>query len=202
MTKLKPISILLAAAIILVGAVALFAQTEGRESDAAKPAKLGTAHLWADVGSFQLEGYGTVKVKFTGTLLVVKGANPQLPKVTITGKVRKEFESEEMGRVAWFGTGEATITGAFRHLTVFGKQMDATWHGRGIAQVFGEFDARGKTGNITIDGSQPFEWTSTGQTFYIPSDSDPRFSGTRPSGPAVPAPKPGSVNPSPKLSSD
>jgi hypothetical protein len=94
-----------------------------------------------------------------------------------------------MGRVAWFGTGEAVIRGSWRHLTVFGKNMDATWTGRGIAQVFGEFDAKGKTGNITIDGSQPFEWTATGQTFYIPSDSDPRFGIRPPSGQPVPAPK-------------
>jgi hypothetical protein len=157
----------------LVGSIAVFAQGG---SDPQPPApKNGTAHLWAEVGSFQLEGSGTVTVQFTGTLLVAQVKGQPLPKVSITGKVRKEFESADMGRVAWFGSGKATITGSWRHLTVFGKDMDATWNGRGIAQVFGEFDAKGQTGFITVDGSEPFEWLNTGLTYYVPSSEDPRI---------------------------
>jgi hypothetical protein len=116
------------------------------------------------------------------------------------GKVRKEFENDEMGRVAWFGTGEATITGSWRHLSVFGKKLDAKWTGAGIATVFGEFDAKGETGYITVDGSEPFEWLATGQAFYVPSVADPRLQRNN-DGPPQPPGGGGDATPVPKLGS-
>lgn len=180
----------------LIAGIAVFAQN----SEPSKPSvpSQGSAHLWSEVGSFQLEGTGTVKVKFVGTLLVVRAPNQPMPEVAIQGKVRKEFESEEMGRVAWFGSGEATITGSWRHLSVFGKKLDATWRGVGIATVFGEFDAAGNTGFITVDGSEPFEWLATGQTFYVPALADPRLQRGSEGTPAPP-PGGGRATPVPKI---
>jgi len=175
----------------LLAGIAVFAQNGSPAPKPSAPTQ-GKAHLWSQVGSFQLEGHGTVKVKFVGTLLVVRAPGQPMPQVTIQGKVRKEFENVEMGRTAWFGTGNATITGNWRHLSVFGEQIDATWNGAGMATVFGEFDSAGKTGFITVDGSKPFEWLATGQAFYVPATSDPRIqrNGTAPSK-VAPVPKSG-----------
>src|SRR5688572_15443931 len=170
----KPISFSLAAAATLVAAAALFAQSEPG-APKADTAAIGNAHLWAEVGSFKLEGSGTVDVEFTGTLLITRADGQPMPKVTMAGKVRKEFENVEMGRTAWFGSGTAKVTGSWRHLTVFGKQMDAKWRGSAIAIVYGEFDAQGKTGFITVDGSEPIEWMNAGLTFHVPAASAPRL---------------------------
>lgn len=185
------------AAALLVAGIAVFAQN-GNPPKKAEVPKIGKAHLWTEVGSFQLEGKGTAKVKFVGTLLVVQAPGKPMPTVSMQGHVRKEFENAEMGRIAWFGNGEATITGEWRHLSVFGKKIDAIWTGAGIATVYGEFDAEGKTGLITVDGSQPYEWLATGQTFYVPALADPRLQqGSQPppstggNGKAVPVPKVG-----------
>ena len=185
-----------ALAALIVG-VGVFAQGGAPADKPAVPSR-GTAHLWSEVGSFQLEGTGTARVKFVGTLLIVRAPGRPMPQVSMQGKVRQEFENEEMGRIAWFGTGEATITGDWRHLSVFGKKLDATWSGAGIATVFGEFDAAGKTGFITVDGSVPFEWLATGQTFYVPALSDPRLQqGSH----AAPPSGGGRATPAPKLGS-
>ena len=196
----KPYAIVLAAVAVLVAGAALFAQSEpSAPGSTAGRSEVGNAHLWADVGSFKLEGSGTVDVKFTGTLLISQAEGQPMPQVSLQGKIRKEFESAEMGRTAWFGSGTAKITGTWRHLTVFGKQMDAKWRGSGIAMVYGEFDAQGKTGFITVDGSEPFEWMNTGLTFYVPAASDPRIRmQPREGGSRTPQATP--LNPEPKQS--
>ena len=192
----KPFVFAIGAMAALASGIAVLAQGTPGPQPKAPAATVGNAHLWAEVGSFQLEGGGTVTVKFTGTLLVSKADGQSMPSVTVTGNVRKEFENAKMGRTAWFGTGNATITGSWRHLTVFGKKMDARWRGSGIAQVYGEFDSAGKTGFITVDGSEPFEWMSSGLTFHVPASSDPRIQpGTNPT-----PPPPGGGPPRPRLS--
>jgi hypothetical protein len=194
--KLKPLTTLASAACLLVAGAALFAQNETSTPSQPPPDGIGNAHLWAEVGSFKLEGNGTVDVKFTGTLLISRAEGQPMPQVSLQGNVRKEFESEEMGRTAWFGSGSARISGAWRHLTVFGKQMDAKWRGRGIAMVYGEFDAQGKTGFITVDGSEPFEWMNAGMTFHVPASADPRIQQQpREQNPRMPSPAP--TNPQP-----
>ena len=186
----KPIPAALASAAVLLAGAALFAQGEPAPPAPSASAAIGNAHLWADVGSFKLEGSGTVDVKFTGTLLISKADGQPMPQVSINGKVRKEFDNAEMGRTAWFGSGTAKITGSWRHLTVFGKGMDAKWRGSGIAMVYGEFDAQGKTGFITVDGSEPFEWMNAGLTFHVPASSDPRFQQQpRETNPRMPTPR-------------
>jgi hypothetical protein len=193
--KLGPIPSLLAAVSLLISGAALFAQGEPT-APSAPASGIGNAHLWAEVGSFKLEGNGTVDIKFTGTLLVTRAEGQPMPEVSVSGRIRKEFESAEMGRTAWFGSGTAKVTGAWRHLTVFGKSMDAKWRGAGIAMVYGEFDSQGKTGFITVDGSEPFEWLNTGLTFYVPAVADPRIrEKPSPGGPGMPTPRP--ANPQP-----
>ena len=195
MLKLRPIPSFLAAASLLISGAALFAQGEPAGSPASVP-DVGNAHLWAEVGSFKLEGNGTVDVKFTGTLLVTRAEGQPMPTVAVSGNIRKEFDSPEMGRTAWFGSGTAKVTGSWRHLTVFGKSMDAKWRGAGIAMVYGEFDSQGKTGFITVDGSEPFEWLNAGLTYYVPAASDPRVrQNPAPGGPRMPSPSPAEPQP-------
>jgi hypothetical protein len=188
--KVKFLSTLIAGASVLLAGAALFAQS-GSSAAPPKPQEIGNAHLWAEVGSFKLEGNGTVDIKFTGTLLVSQAEGQPMPEVTVSGNIRKEFESAEMGRRAWFGSGTAKVTGAWRHLTVFGKSMDAKWRGAGIAIVYGEFDAKGETGFITVDGSEPFAWMNAGMTFHVPAASDPRLQQQAPrDDPRMPTPQP------------
>lgn len=187
---------LAAAAAAVIG---VFAQNSNTEAAPEPKPTTGVAKLKAAVGSFKLEGTGTVDVQFTGTLLIVRAEGQPMPSVEITGDVRKEFDSEEMGRTAWFGTGRAVIKGSWRHVTVFGENMDATWNGAGIAQVYGEFDASGETGTISVDGSEPFEWMSAGLTFYVPASSDPRIGVDREQDPRMPTPRGVGPQPGPAI---
>lgn len=194
----KPISFIVATAALLVASAAMFAQPKPSAPAPRAPA-IGNAHLWAEVGSFKLEGNGTVDVKFTGTLLITRADGQPMPHVSITGNVRKEFDSAEMGRTAWFGSGTAKVTGAWRHLTVFGKSMDAKWRGNGIAIVYGEFDHKGQTGFISVDGAPPFEWMDSGMTFFVPASSDPRPQQSSPQPPNPRTPTPRDASPQPRI---
>jgi hypothetical protein len=111
----------------------------------------GTVFFRTNVGSFKVLGVqarpaeGKFQVTFTGTMLVnrVSGSDP---KITVAGKLRKEYEDSKHLQVAYHGTGTMTIEGKFSSLQWFGKNMSARWDGFGIARLVGEFDKELKTG--------------------------------------------------------
>jgi hypothetical protein len=161
---------------------------KGAASGAAKEAvpKAGKMRLWATVGSFRLEGHGKVEISFTGCLMAYRyeGAPP-----LISGKVRKEYQG--LGRTAWFGTGKAVFEGKWRSLHWFGKNMNCTWVGSGLAMVFGEYDQKQDTGWVQVDDRPAYPWMTTGRTFWVPKEIDPSWIAEKkqPKAPPTVAPK-------------
>lgn len=177
-SRLTLLILLLAAAFGASAQPATPAQRVGVEP---KP-DFATLHLRTKLGSFRMiDGQGRVEIQFTGTLLVtqLKG------KIDITGKVKKEFDKD--GRQAWFGTGRAIITGSFRAVQWFGRNMEAVWYGKGVCQIVGEFDKDLNTGEYWFDDPKDrMAWSaSTLMTIVLPRPSSmpnvqPRERGTPP----------------------
>lgn len=129
----------------------------------------GTMLLQARIGSFALEGEGRIEIEFRGTLLLHRFEGP--PPV-FEGDVRKEYEGHN--RTVWFGRGRAVIEGKWRHLQWFGGDMQATWKGRGIARLFGEYDSEtGETGRVKVDLEKTAPWFTSGSTHYVPMTLHP-----------------------------
>jgi len=154
--------------------IAVLAILAGSVAQTSAVPKSGVMKLWSKVGSFVLEGEGAVEITFTGTLLVSKHSGPP---VIITGKVRKEFN--DFGRQAWFGSGKAVIKGSWRRLQWFGKNMNAVWRGRGMAMVFGEYDAKQDTGFTQVDDQPAYPWLTTGRAFYVPKQLTPGYDASK-----------------------
>lgn len=171
-TRAMLAAIRIAASAALVGVV--FAQgrhpaTSGGEAAAQEQ---GTMLLQARLGSFALEGEGRIEIKFRGTLLLHRFEGP--PPV-FEGNVRKEYEGHN--RIVWFGQGRAVIEGKWRHLQWFGGDLEATWRGRGLGRLFGEFDpATGETGRVKVDLEKTAAWFTSGSTVYVPMTLHPGWS--------------------------
>lgn len=107
----------------------------------------GTLFMKTKIGSFKLVGNrgmpaeGRVEVSFTGSLLITG-----TPKLSITGDVRREYNSPKHEKQVFFGKGKAVIEGKFWGIQWFGRDMSAKWTGFGIARLTGEFDNELKTG--------------------------------------------------------
>ncbi|HRF60581.1 MAG TPA: hypothetical protein PLH94_11810 [Fimbriimonadaceae bacterium] len=177
-SRLTLLILLLATAFGASGQPATPAQRVGVEAKA----DYATLHLRTKLGSFRMiDGQGRVEIQFTGTLLVsqLKG------NIGITGQVKKEFDKE--GRQVWFGTGRAIITGSFRAIQWFGRNMQAVWFGKGVCQIVGEFDKDLNTGEYWFDDPKDrMAWSaSTLMTIVLPRPSampnvQPRERGTPP----------------------
>ncbi len=166
--KLKIFLISLAAAAI--GAVGLLrAQGSPKPNPPAK--KYATMRLQSDIGSFWCEGEGHVELTFRGTLLI---SDFQGSTLTVTGRVKKEWD--KWGRQVWFAALDAqgrpaklVLDGKWRRLNWFGGDLNCTWHGAGLAMLFGEFSERtGSTGSIQVDDSEKRPWFTTGTTYHLP----------------------------------
>jgi len=101
-----------------------------------------TLHLTTSVGSMRLiDGRGKVEISFKGTVLISQLQNGS---VIPSGNLKKEYDAR--GRQAYFGQGKLVITGSFRGIQWFGRDLTATWTGLGRARLFGEFDKNLNTG--------------------------------------------------------
>ena len=106
-----------------------------------------TLHLKTNIGSFKMvSGQGRVEVSFTGSLLISQLKDGS---AVVAGNVRREYEGH--GRELWFGTGKAVITGSWRAIQWFGRNMNAVWFGRGAIRLAGEFDKNLNTGEYWFD---------------------------------------------------
>jgi hypothetical protein len=161
---------MLAVAVVGLAAATAIPQGQPAPKRPVKVPKSGTMTMWCQVGSFALEGEGRVEITFTGTLLVSQHDGPP---VQVSGRVRKEYEG--MGREAWFGTGKAVVQGKWRKVQWFGKNMNAKWVGRGLAMVFGEYDAKEQTGFTKVDDLPAYPWLTTGRPFYVPKEMAPGY---------------------------
>ncbi|MBS1721960.1 MAG: hypothetical protein JSS66_03015 [Armatimonadetes bacterium] len=118
------------------------------------PGNHGTMHFRTKLGSFKvINGEGRVEFTFTGTVLVSNLDG----KLEVTGNVRKEYEAHK--RVIYTGTGRCVVTGKWRAVQWFGRDMSAVWFGSGVIRLSGEFDRDQKTGEYWYeDPSQVDFW--------------------------------------------
>lgn len=116
-----------------------------REGVAPNPA-FRTLHFRTSLGSFKLiDGQGRAELSFTGTILVVNLEG----KLTTKGELTQQYD--ERGRKAFFGRGTIIVTGKWRGIQCFGREIRGTWFGQGIAHVSGDFDRNLETGWFWYD---------------------------------------------------
>lgn len=143
------------------------AQRAGVKEDRA----FGTMHFRTRLGSFKIiNGRGRVEFSFKGTVMIsdLKGTH------TITGKTRKEFEKN--GRVIYSGTGTVVVTGEWRAVQWFGKDMNAVWYGAGVVRLGGEFDQNQQTGDFWYEDPKKINYWPGSNTMDIANPS--RAAGT------------------------
>lgn len=134
-----------------------------------KPDKdYATVHLQSNLGSFRcIKGEGRFEVTCAGTILIsnLKG------KKEMTGSWKKEHDQK--GRELYSGSGRIVLTGEWRAFQWFGSNMKATWFGKGVVRVIGEFDRNLKTGDYWYDDpTKKQAWFSSGVTnVFLPQQN-------------------------------
>lgn len=178
---------LAAAALPLAGAL-LSAQTPTAQAPpvaptaAAAKANAGYGHLnfVTNVGAFKVLGSdevpvtGALTLKFTGTVLV--SVPKPGTKITVTGNVRKEYETQDKLKQVYFGTGTMQIVGVVRAVQFFGRDLTGHFDGVGIFRFYGEFDKKLETGTYWFDGAAPEEkrdWGTGGGNVVVPDPQRP-----------------------------
>ena len=133
-----------------------------------KNPKYGTLNMQCNLGSFKLlpkldKAEGRVEVSFTGTLLLSQFEGTKV----ITGSIRKEYDANQ--REVYFGTGKAILTGRFRAIQWFGRNMAGTWTGEGVGRLYGEFDQNLQTGKFWYDDPTfKQNWGTAGMQTELP----------------------------------
>lgn len=130
----------------------------------------GTIHLRTNLGSFKLlpkgaltPAEGRVDISFTGSVLL-SGFEGTIEK---SGNVRLEYRG--VGREVYFGTGRMVLTGRFRGIQWFGRNMTCDWTGDGVARVYGEFDKNLFTGEYYYgDPTNKIPWGTYGMQAEVP----------------------------------
>lgn len=130
--------------------------------------KYGTIHLRTNLGSFKMLpkaeiAEGRVELDFTGTVLLSNFEGT----IEKSGNIRLEYRGH--GREVYFGQGKMVLTGRFRGIQWFGKNMTCTWRGDGIVRLFGEFDKNLFTGEYWYDDpTQKAQWGTYGVEAEVP----------------------------------
>jgi hypothetical protein len=135
-----------AVALLATGLAVAQPATPAQRAGVPDDRSFGTFHFRTKLGSFRLiDGKGRVEFTFTGSVLLnkVKG------RATVTGNVRKEYDKYE--RQIWTGTGRVIVTGEWRAIQWFGRDMQGVWFGSGIARLQGEFDRDLNTGEYWFE---------------------------------------------------
>ncbi|MDI9641422.1 hypothetical protein QPK87_07105 [Kamptonema cortianum] len=155
---------------LAVGTSVLLAQAEkpAEATQTEEKPRYGDLHVETNVGSFKsIEGQGTLRVSFTGTLLVTHLRDGEMK--VLSGKLRKEYDKN--GRAVYTGTADVEITGKWRGVQWFGTNMKCDWNGHGFMRVSGEFDKDMKTGRYWY-GNKPENWmplpSTTLQSLPVP----------------------------------
>lgn len=136
-----------------------------------------TLYFETNLGSFRsANGAGKLHFSFEGTVLIhnwdldVKPKDiekaPKTYKVTLQGKIRKEYERH--GRAVYFGKGTITIEGSWRAVQWFGKNMKGYWTGQGAMSIVGEFDKQGNTGLYWYDPARKNYWPTSLMELSLP----------------------------------
>lgn len=122
-------------------------------------------NLQCNIGSIKcIDGEGRLTINFSGTILIVDLEGQE----QLTGDYIKEYDKN--GRRTYYGTGTITVNGKWRAVQWFGSDMTATWNGRGVMRVSGEFDRNLQTGRYWFDDPaeyMPFPASAT-NTVIVP----------------------------------
>ena len=130
-----------------------------------------TLYFSTTVGSFKLlppgpeKTAGTLDVEFEGTLMV----NGLKGQITPGAGVRLEYDRPKHERKVYFGKGHIRISGDFRSIQFFGRNLKGSFKGVAVARLYGEFDKNMETGYYWF-GSNPQkqDWGSYGHTVVVP----------------------------------
>jgi len=141
------------------------AQMAGVKPDSAN----GTIHFQTKLGSFRvIDGMGRLEFDFTGSVLVSKLKGT----ATFTGAVKKEYDKNQ--KQVWHGRGKAVITGDWRAVQWFGRDMSGVWYGRGIIRLAGEFDRDQNTGTYWFEDPKYKENWPAGATMDVSNPNNRR----------------------------
>ena len=156
----------LAAAALLLGALA--AAQPGAPED--------TLFFSTTVGSFKLlppgpdKTSGTLDMDFEGTVMVndLKGT------VTPGPGVRLEYDRPDHHRQVYFGKGHIRVSGEYRSIQFFGRNVKGSFKGVTVARLYGEFDKNMETGYYWY-ASKPEkqDWGSYGRQLTVPPYKSP-----------------------------
>lgn len=156
----------LCVALLTTGLLSSVALAQSAPPAQKPPAReMGHVYFRTAIGSFKiLDGIGDVEFSFTGTVLIsqLKGT------VSTSGNVR--VEHKDATRTVYFGTGSIKVSGEFRAIQWFGKNLSGSWRGNGVMRLFGEFDKNLNTGEYWY-ADRPNEvkpWYSGGMTIFVP----------------------------------
>jgi hypothetical protein len=135
--------------------------------------------VWkSNIGSFKLlNGNGTTTFSFNGTVLI-SGLEGTLKK---EGNLKEEYNDKKKNRVAYFGTGRITVTGKWRGIQVFGRNLTGRFAGYGFMRMVGEFDKDLNTGSYWFE-SKPnriMPWYTSSMTIQVPPATDRMGSGVK-----------------------
>ncbi len=134
----------------------------------AQAAKLKTDTIYFEtkIGSFKLLNcVGKTSFSFEGTVLVAGLEGTAIH----SGNLKTEYENKDKKRVAYFGKGTITVTGKWRGIQWFGKNLNGYFDGNGIMRLAGEFDEKMNTGHYWYKSNPQKEiWYSVGIERTIP----------------------------------
>lgn len=142
-----------------------------------------TMHFQTNIGSFKMiDAEGRAEISFRGTLMISQLKDGA---AVFTGNVQKQYDDH--GRQVWFGVGKVVVTGKWRAIQWFGRNMKGVWYGKGLLRMAGEFDKDLYTGEFWFDDpSQKQQWTASGTytaslpPIRTPSNVQPRIKDTTP----------------------
>jgi hypothetical protein len=129
----------------------------------------GTLNFKTSVGSFKILGgaspaEGSVELKFSGSVLV-SGLDGT---VTTSESVRKEIDNRVDKKQVFFGNGTMKVTGKFRAIQFFGRDLEGRFNGFGVMRLYGEFDKNLNTGEVWYEGKEHEAWGTSGKQMSNP----------------------------------
>jgi len=146
--------------------VSVAQQSEPSFAPAPQGKNWGRMHFETKLGSFRvINGEGQFRMTFKGTVLVSQHKDGA---VNVSGNVRKEID--ERGRKVYFGEGRLEVTGQWRAIQWFGRDLSADWFGAGMVQLKGEFDKDLNTGTFWVDDPKQVQyWQTSLITVLLPN---------------------------------
>ena len=153
-------------------AVAQRVPTDAPEETPSKPIDMndpdfGNLYMSSRLGSFKMRTFrGRFEISFSGTALLSHYEGAPL---IVEGNLQKEYDANN--KVAYFGRGKIVGLGTLRALQWFGRDLEASWRGTGVAQLYGEFDEKLETGKYWFDDpTDQRHWGTFGMTVTVPRD--------------------------------